>query len=103
MGSLIDKTKKYLEETLGVEISILPWKDQKKLPLFLINAYTFFETSLLNHPCLMMIAKNTVELTPNTVQKHWQQVAKKWNDPCIYIPDTISSYNRKRLIQYRIP
>lgn len=103
MSNLFEKTKKYLQETLGVDISIFPWKDQGKLPLFLTNAYIFFETSLLNNPCLMMIAKNDVELTPNTVQKHWQQVSKKWNDPCIYISDTISSYNRKRLIQHHIP
>ena len=50
-----------------------------------------------------MISKNDIELTPNTIQKHWQQVTKKWNDPCIYISNTISSYNRKRLIQHHIP
>ncbi len=103
MNSLIEKLKKYLEETLGIEISILPWKEQKKLPFFLVDAYTFFETSLLNNPCLLMISKNDIELTPNTIQKHWEQVAKKWNAPCIYISDTISSYNRKRLIQHHIP
>jgi DNA-binding transcriptional regulator YhcF (GntR family) len=102
MANLIEKIKKYLEGTLGIEISIIPWKDQKKLPLFLVDAYSFFETFLLNNPCLIMISKNETELTPNTIQKHLQQVEKKWNDPCIYISDTISSYNRKRLIQHHI-
>lgn len=103
MADLIEKLKKYLDEVLGVEISIFSWKDQKKLPLYLVDAYTFFEISLLNKPCLIMISKNDVELTPHTIQKHWKQIKKKWSDPCIYISDTISSYNRKRLIQQRIP
>src|SRR5205085_6772623 len=103
MTNLIENLKKYLHDSLEVKISILPWKDQKKLPIFLCDSYTFFETSLLNNPCLIMFSKNDVELTPHTIQNHWKQVTKKWNGPCIYISDTISSYNRKRLIQLHIP
>ncbi len=103
MNNLIEKFKGYLKETLGIEISILPWKGQKMLPFFLVDAYTFFELSLLNHPCLLMISKDDFELTPNTIKKQWEQVAKKSNVPCIYVSNTISSYNRKRLIQDRIP
>jgi hypothetical protein len=103
MTDLIENLKKYLDESLGVEISIFPWKEQKKLPLFLFDAYTFFETSLLNNPCLIMISKNETELAAHIIQNHLKQVTKKWNDPFIYISDTISSYNRKRLIQHHIP
>jgi|688.fasta_scaffold31213_4 hypothetical protein len=101
--NLIEKLKKYLEKTLGIEIFIRPWKDRKKLPFFLVDAHTFFESSLLNNPCLIMVSKNDIELTPNTIQKHWNQVTKKWNAPCIYVSDTISSYNRRHLIQRHIP
>jgi DNA-binding transcriptional regulator YhcF (GntR family) len=103
MMDLVEDLKKYLDESLGIQISIFPWKDQKKLPFFLVDAYTIFESSLLGNPCLIMISKNDVELTPHTIQKHWKQVAKKWSDPCIYISHTISSYTRNRLIQHRIP
>lgn len=77
MNILIDKLKKYLYETLGVEISVLPWKEQKKLPFFLIDSYTFFEASFLDNPYLLMISKNSIELTPNTIQKHWELIEKK--------------------------
>ncbi len=103
MNNLIEKLKKYLKETLGIEISILPWKEQKKLPLFLVDSYHFFEASFLSNPCLLMISKEDIELTPNTIQKHWEQVKKKWSAPCIYVSNTISSYNRKRLIQHHTP
>lgn len=103
MNDLIVRLQKYLEETLGVEITILSWKEQKKLPFFLVDAYVFFEMSLLNNSCLLMVSKEDNESTPNTIQKHWEQVTKRWIATCIYISKTISSYNRKRLIQHHIP
>lgn len=103
MNILIVKLKKYLEESLGIEISILPWKEQRKLPFFLLDTYDFVEASLLNKACLFMVLKEDIELSPNTIQKHWEEVAKKWNDPSIFISNSISSYNRKRLIQHHIP
>lgn len=103
MNSWIDKSKAYLGEVLGIEIVFLPWKEQTKLPFFLIDAYYFFQISLLNNVCLLMIAKNETELTPNTIQKHWEQVTKLGKTPCIYVSNAISSYNRKRLIQHHIP
>lgn len=103
MNNLIEKLKAYIDETLGVSIGILPWKDQKKLPFFLLDAYDFFETSLLNQLCLFIIEKKGSAPAPNTIQKNWEQITKKWNGPCIYVSDTTSSYNRKRLIQNHIP
>ncbi len=103
MNVLVEKLKRYVEEILGIEISILPWKEQRKLPFFLVDTYNFFETSFLNNLCLFMISKDDIELTPNTIRKHWEQVTKKWNVACIYVSKTISSYNRKRLIQHHIP
>lgn len=103
MNNWIEKFKKYFEETLSLEISIIPSKEQGKLPFFLVDSYDFFEMSLLNNSCLLMVSREDNELTPNTIQKHWEQVAKKWNAPCIYVSNTISSYNRKRLIQHHIP
>jgi len=103
MENLVEKLQIYLGKTLNLKISICRWKEQGKLPFFLIDSYDFFETSLLNNPCLLMVSKNDDALTPNTIQKHWELVTKKRDIPCIYISNTISSYNRKRLIQHHIP
>lgn len=103
MKNLIQELKKYLKEILGIEIPIRSWKEQKQLPFFLLDHYIFFETTLINHPCLFMISKNDVELTPNTIQKHWEQIEKKLHIHCVYVSKAISSYNRKRLIQYHLP
>ena len=103
MLDLIEKLQKYLQETLGVVISILPWEKQTKLPFFLTDTYAFFQTSLFNQRCLLMVLKEDEEFTPNTIQKQWEHITNKWPHPCIYIADRISSYSRKRLIQLHIP
>lgn len=103
MSTTVQSLQKYLEETLCIEVSISPWKEKKKLPIFLENTYHFFETKLLNTSCLLLIAKDKNETTPSTIQKHLEQIAKNWNEPCIYVLDTISSYSRKQLVQRSIP
>jgi hypothetical protein len=103
VNNLIEKLQKYLGETLSLEVSAHLWKDQSKLPFFLLDSYDFFEIFLLNHPCLLMVAKGENEPTPSGIQKHWEQIMKKQKTPCIYVSNTISSYNRKRLIQHHIP
>lgn len=99
----LTELQNYLREALDIEIHLQPWKEKGKLPFFLLNAYDFFEISLLNKSCLVMIPKDESEMTPATVQKHWEQVIMKWNAPCIYVQSHISSHNRKRLINHRVP
>ena len=103
MKKLELELQKYLENTLSVKVSIQPWKERNSMPLFLVDNYDFFETFILNSPCLLMLSKDEKELTPNIIQKHLDQVAKKWNAPCIYVSNAITSYNRSRLIQQRVP
>ena len=52
---------------------------------------------------LVMAAKDKTGLTPATIQKHIFQVRKKWPDEVIYVQQKVTAYNRKRLIQYKIP
>lgn len=101
MESLIEKSKKYLDETLGIDIPIAPWKEKKKLPLFLSDTYIFFESSILSVPCLFMISKDMP--SPNTLKKHWEFVTRTWDVLCVYVFETSSSYERKRLLQSHIP
>ncbi len=103
MKNLVSELQKYLVEALDIKIQTHLWKGQNKLPFFLTDSYDFFETTVLNTPCLLMIAKDETEVTPATIQKYWNLVMSKWNAECIYVQTNISSYNRKRLIKTRVP
>ena len=73
------------------------------LPFFLTDAYDFYEIALFNQACLLMIVREDTEVTPGTIRKHQEQIQKNWHGPIIYVQATLSSYNRKRLIEHHIP
>lgn len=103
MDQLATNFKRYLNETLEIDAHPKQWSKTGKLPIFLRNTYIFFELRILGIPCLVMATKNKVEQTPATIRKHMLQVRKKWQDEVIYMQQKMTAYNRKRLIQHKIP
>ena len=103
MNPLLQSLKNYLYETLKAGVETHKWKNQNGLPFFLTDAYDFYETMLFNQTCLLMIAREDTEVTPGTIRKHQEKIQKKWNESIIYVQATLSSYNRKRLIEHHIP
>ncbi len=103
MEYIANNLVRYLKDTLDIDVQPQKWEDTSKLPIFLRNTYDFFEVHILGKLCLIMAAKEKVEQTPATVRKHMLQVAKKWNDEIIYLHRKVTAYNRKRLIQQKIP
>lgn len=102
MLNLVQKFEKYLLENLGVSIAIEKWQKEKSLPLFLRDLYSFSECQLLHESCLVMEARDEEEITPATIRKHIQQIEDMWRHEIIYLHPSISSYNRKRLIEHKI-
>ena len=106
-GGILEKKVKdlqaYLSDVLALQVTIRSWKKENELPLFLGSSYDFYEMSLFEHSCLLMQPKANIEVTPALARKHWEQVQKKWKGLCIYTQPTISAYNRKRLIEHRVP
>jgi hypothetical protein len=45
----------YLDQTLGVKVALSPWCDSVRLAPFLRELYGFWETQLLDAPCLLMV------------------------------------------------
>lgn len=103
MPNLEMKFKKYLFENLGVSLSLEKWQKEQSLPLFLRDLYGFYECHLLHEPCLVMEVRDEEEITaPATIRKHIRQIENKWQHGVIYLHPSISSYNRKRLIEHKI-
>jgi DNA-binding MarR family transcriptional regulator len=103
MEQLATNFKRYLKETLDIDVRPGKWPGTGKLPIFLRNTYAFFEVCILGIPCLVMATKDKTEQTPATIQKHMLQVRKKWPDEVIYVQQKVTAYNRKRLIHHKIP
>jgi hypothetical protein len=50
-----------------------------------------------------MIPKENIEATPGLIKEHFQQIQKNWDGFIIYAQSTLSSYNRKPLLEHAIP
>jgi len=103
MDQLAISFKRYLKETLDIDTRPKQWQGAGNLPIFLRNTYVFFGVRILGVSCLVMATRGKTEQTPATIQKHILQVRKKWQDEVIYLQQKVTAYNRKRLIQYKIP
>lgn len=99
----INQLEAYMDETLGVHIQPVPWENAKTLPFLLRDRYEFDTAYLLKNKCLLMLAKGKGEPTPGVVKKHWDMAKEKWGGDVIYVPKVISTFNRGRLIDQKVP
>lgn len=108
---LLTEARNYLEDILGPEaISAAKnnawaksWRDAESLPFYLQSPYTYYRTELFGQACLLMLAQTPEGETPAVVRKHRQAVGKHFDGEVLYVIEAISSYNRKRLIEQRVP
>ena len=105
--TLLIQAKQYLLDILGSEAVsdawAKPWVKTEQLPFFLQNAYTYYQAELFGQSCLLMRAAEPEGKTPAVVRKHWQAVAQQYKGAVIYIVATVTSYDRKRLIEHKVP
>jgi DNA-binding MarR family transcriptional regulator len=104
---ILSDARHYFVEVLGEENTNAqwgdPWGSATRLPIFLRNLYDFYLARIFDKPCLLMVSITAEGETPAAVRKHWQLVAKHFEGDIIYLVDVLSSYNRKRLIEQKVP
>lgn len=103
MKRIAHDVTRYLEETLGERVMLHPWAGERGLPLFLQERYMFFEGRVLEAPLIFMTARMPDEETPAIIRKHLGQAQAKCGRPVVYVREGVTSYNRRRLIEHRIP
>lgn len=103
MKNLLRDFERHLKENLDIPAAPKKWEGVDRLPFFLRDSYAFYQVSLLNTPCLLMVARDNNEQTPATIRKQMLQVQAKWDGEVIYLCASVSAYNRKRLIEQKVP
>ncbi len=103
VGPIVQKFQNYCEDVLGVHPQPRPWKEAGTLPLFLRDAYHFYQVNLLRAPCLLAVDRRRDEQPPATIKKQLEQLNKRWAHHIVYIRPKITSYNRHRLIKQQVP
>jgi len=93
----------YLHDALGIDVTATPWRGRERLPHFLKELYGFAETDLLGVPCLLVVDTSPAEQSPAALRKHMDLLRTKQNADVVYVRASVTAYNRKRLMEQKVP
>jgi DNA-binding MarR family transcriptional regulator len=103
MKKLIHQLEQYLRETIGITVVAHPWAESSGLPQYLRERYRFFRMDVLGTECVLMADIGEEEQTPAVIGKHLDQVRSRGQFDAVYVRHAVTSYNRKRLIEQKVP
>lgn len=104
MPSLATSVQDYLHETLGVPTSGCQlWTGLDGLPYFLRDAFEFREMDILGHTVVLALDRNSDRLSIGDIRVWLDKVQSVAGLPAIYVTEALASYERKRLIEQKVP
>src|SRR5580658_8104203 len=101
--SELHELERYVQDALGVSVKPTPWRGADRLPHFLKERYKFAQAELLGLHALLVIDTNPEEQSPAMVRKHLDMLQPKQHTDLIYVRARVTGYNRKRLIEQKVP
>lgn len=99
----LQEFERYVHDALGIAVKTKTWSGADRLPHFLKERYRFAQAELLGLHTLLVIDTNPEEQSPATVRKHLDTLQTKQNADLIYVREQVTAYNRKRLIEQKVP
>jgi len=94
----------YLQEVLGIEApGVKPWARANELPYFLRDAFQFSELELLGQTVVLAIARAQAKQSLSEVRTWLYKVKALAGQPTVYVTDALASYDRRRLIEQKVP
>ncbi len=93
----------YLHETLGITPRVRAWQGVGKLPYFLQDAFEVRELDLLDRQILLAIDKRPEKQGLANVRGQLDKLRQLAGIPVVYVTGTLASYERKRLIDQKVP
>jgi DNA-binding MarR family transcriptional regulator len=100
---LVMHVEAYLSTVLQINAPMVNWPVEKSLPFYLQTRYSFWKTRLLGNECLLMVATGRARPTAQDLAKHMQKTGEKWAHDIVFVDETVSSLDRRRMIEHRIP
>lgn len=93
----------YLHHTLGIDTQLRPWGGATKLPYFLRDAYELRELRLLDNRALLAIYRRKTVPAITEIRNHVDKLKALAECPVLFVTDALASYDRKRLIDQKVP
>ena len=93
----------YLHETLGLAPKVQAWPGAGKLPYFLQDAFEVRELELLDRLILLAIDRQPNKRGLANVRGQVEKLRQLAGMPVVYVTEALASYERKRLIEQKVP
>ncbi|MDP2096084.1 MAG: hypothetical protein Q8K50_19660 [Hydrogenophaga sp.] len=94
----------HIQEVLGIDAQgVKPWTRANELPYFLRDAFQFSELELLGQPVVLAIARVEAKQSLSEVRTWIDKVKALAGQPTVYVTDALASYERRRLIEQKVP
>ena len=103
MDRMVEALQRYLLANLDIEVEVHPFLDAANYPVYLRDGYHFFSMKWIQGTYLVMIGEKDVALTPAVIAKQLEQVRGRCGMDVVYVAEAISFYDRKRLIEHKVP
>ncbi len=93
----------HVEDVLGLSLHLRTWTGAKALPSYLANRYEFLSGELLGSPCVLADSQGLQGA--DRVRKDFQTIREHApaSTVFVYVTDSLASYERRRLVELRIP
>jgi len=98
-----DAVRRYLHDALGIDAAIRQWAGVRKLPYFLQDAYKLYELKIRDLSILLAVNQRKKTLRLATVRDQLDKLKSLADRPVVYVTDALASYERKRLIEQKVP
>jgi DNA-binding MarR family transcriptional regulator len=96
------KAAAYLREILGIEAMFFPFPDLRRLPLHITEAYEIDRCTLLGKDFLALRVRDAGP-APAAMVKQADWLHQKTGLRSLFVLETVGAYERKRLIECKIP
>ena len=104
MSTLAIAVVHYLQDVLGIESTgVKPWARVDELPYFLRDAFQFSELKMLGQTIVLAIGQADAKLSLSEVRTWLDKVKALAGQPVVYVTDALASYDRRRLIEQKVP
>ncbi|MBI4204921.1 MAG: hypothetical protein HY527_07825 [Betaproteobacteria bacterium] len=103
MPALDTAVTHYLHHTLGIVPKLRSWASTSKLPYFLQDAFELRELQLLDRQILLAIDRQANKPALANVHSQLDKLRALVGHPVVYVTGALASYERKRLIEQKVP
>ena len=93
----------YLKDALGIDTPTTPWSGAATLPYFLVDAFDLNALTMLGRTVLLAIDKRADRPGLATIRAQIDRIREGSGLPVLYATGALASYERKRLIEQKVP